>query len=114
MIDLQTEKVGSVIIARVTGDLSGDGEETFADQVIEFVSEGEARLIVDLTGLESIDSSGLSSLINIATRARMRGGDVALVAPNAFVSGVLSVTRLDTWFSVHESIDSARAALEGS
>ncbi len=114
MIDLQTEKVGSVTVARVTGNLNGTGEETFEDQVIEFVSEGEARLILDLAGLESIDSSGLSSLINIAARARMRGGDVSLVAPNAFVSAVLSVTRLDNWFSVHESVDAARAALEGS
>jgi len=111
MVDIQTEKLGSVTVAHVSGKLSGGAEEAFADQLTEFVSDGHARLVLDLAGLESIDSSGLSSMITIVTRARMSGGDVALAAPNAFVSGVLAVTRLDKFFTVHESIDAACAAI---
>ena len=114
MVEIQTEKVGSVTVAHVSGNLTSDGKDAFADQMIEFVSDGDALIVLDLAGLETIDSSGLSSMINIVTRARMRGGDVALTAPNAFVTGVLDVTRLNKFFNVHESIGAARAALERS
>lgn len=114
MVDIQTEKLGSVTVAHVSGHLTRDVDETFAGQVMELVSDGDARLVLDLAGLETIDSSGLSSMITIVTRARMSGGDVALAAPNAFVTGVLAVTRLDKFFNVHESINAARAALGGS
>ena len=65
----------------------------------------DSLLAVELSGLESIDSSNLSVLINLATRARLAGASVVLVAPSPFVRGILEVTRLITWFDVCDSVE---------
>ena len=109
---ITVERNGSIPIARVAGELNGSCQEEFLDTVVEFVSASKAKLVLDLAGLETVDSSGLSALINLVTRARLGGGNVALVSPSAFVSGVMHATRLDTWFDVFESVELARQMLD--
>ena len=55
-----------------------------------------------------------AALINLATRARLGGGNIALVSPSAFVHGVMQATRLDTWFDICESVELARKTLESA
>jgi len=109
---ITVERNGSIPIARVAGELNGSCQEEFLDTVVEFVSASKAKLVLDLAGLETVDSSGLSALINLVTRARLGGGNVALVSPSAFVNGVMHATRLDTWFDVFESVELARQMLD--
>ena len=114
MVEIHTEKVGSVTVAHLNGALTSDQGDGFAERVLEMVFDDDAPFVLELADLETIDSCGLGALITIATRTRMRGNDVALAAPNAFVNGVLGITQLDKFFNVHESIDAACAALEGN
>ena len=109
---ITVERNGSIPIARVAGELNGSCQEEFLDTVVEFVSASKAKLVLDLAGLETVDSSGLSALINLVTRARLGGGNVAPVSPSAFVNGVMHATRLDTWFDVFESVELARQMLD--
>ncbi len=111
-LTITVERNGSIPIARVAGELNGSCQEEFLDTVVEFVSASKAKLVLDLAGLETVDSSGLSALINLVTRARLGGGNVALVSPSAFVNGVMHATRLDTWFDVFESVELARQMLD--
>ena len=96
----------------MSGELNGSCQEEFLDAIVEFVSPSKAKLVLDLAGLKTVDSSGLSALINLITRARLGGGTVAIVSPRAFVKGVLHTTRLDTWFDIFESVELAREALD--
>ena len=75
------------------------------EKLTELASEPKARLAIDLAKTELIDSSGLGRLIECVTRSRMRGGHIVLVAPTPFVRGVLSVTHLDNWFEICDTID---------
>jgi anti-sigma B factor antagonist len=65
------------------------------------------EIIVDLAGLEFIDSSGLAALVLARVQARRAGGDLLLAAPHDQVLRVLAVTRLAEVFSVHVSVDEA-------
>lgn len=111
-ITISVETDGSIPVARVSGELNGSCQEEFLDTIVEFVSPSKAKLVLDLAGLKTVDSSGLSALINLVTRARLGGGNVALVSPSAFVSGVMQATRLDTWFDIFESVELARQMLD--
>jgi anti-sigma B factor antagonist len=113
-ITIDVEKSGPLTVARVSGELDGSCQEEFLDTMVEFVSASKAKLVLDLAGLKTVDSSGLAALINLATRARLGGGNVALVSPAAFVKGVMQATRLDSWFDIFESMELARESLEGA
>lgn len=86
-----------------------------ADQLNQALGEtpygDQARLAFDLSGLKSIDSTGLAALIAIVTRSRLTQGRVVLVSPSPFVAGVLSVTRLDAWFDVCPDMATAEQML---
>ena len=108
---LQVDRDGPFPIARLSGGLSGGDADDLASALQDFVAGREAKLAIDLAALESIDSSGLSALISLVTRARLGGGQAVLVAPTSFVSGVFNVTRLDTWFDICPDVEEANRRL---
>jgi anti-sigma B factor antagonist len=67
----------------------------------------QREIIIDLAGLEFIDSSGLAALAHVRKQARRAGGDVLLAAPQHQVLRILALTRMLDDFSVHASIDEA-------
>ena len=71
------------------------------------VAVRERVVIVDLAGLEFIDSSGLAALVFARKQARQAGGDLLLAAPQEQVLRVFAVTRLTSVFSVHVSVEQA-------
>jgi anti-anti-sigma factor len=74
---------------------------------LSVVAACDRDMIVDLAGLEFIDSSGLAALARVRERARHAGGDLLLAAPQQQVLRVLTLTRLIDVFSVHASVDEA-------
>jgi anti-sigma B factor antagonist len=96
--------------SRVVVGLRGELDVAVAVRVVAELSVVAARerdIIVDLTGLEFIDSSGLAALVRVRRQARHAGGDLTLAAPQQQVLRVLTLTRLIDVFSVHASVDEA-------
>jgi len=111
--------------SRVVVGLRGELDVAVAVRVVAELSVVAARerdIIVDLTGLEFIDSSGLAALARVREQARHAGGDLLLAAPQQQVLRLLTLTRLTDVFSIHASVDEAasdadrlrRAAVTGS
>ena len=71
------------------------------------VASRERAIIVDLAGLEFIDSSGVAALARGRKHARHAGGDLLLAAPRQQVLRVLALTRLIDAFAVYASVDEA-------
>ena len=74
---------------------------------LSVIAAREPNIIVDLTGLEFIDSSGLAALVRVRKHARHAGGDLLLACPQQQVLRLLTLTRLIDVFSVHASVDEA-------
>lgn len=111
MLDIRTESGASLTVVRLTGELTELDVERLTDVFSDVAYGDNARVAVELSGLKTIDSSGLSALITIVTRSRLTQGRVVLVAPSPFVAGVLSVTRLDTWFDLCDNLVEAERML---
>ena len=102
--------------SRVLVGLRGELDVAVAVRVVaelSVVAACERGMIVDLTGLEFIDSSGLAALVRLRERARRAGGDLLLAAPQGQVLRLLSLTRLIDVFSVHASVDEAARMPDG-
>jgi len=68
------------------------------------------RLLVDLSEVTYIDSSGIACLVEALQTARSKEGDLALVSVSMQAMRVLELARLDMVFSIHEDLAAARAA----
>lgn len=64
-------------------------------------------MVVDLSGLDAIDSSGLGALISGLKAARQSGGDLRISGAGEQVSAVLELTNLNRVLKAHESADAA-------
>lgn len=64
------------------------------DQLRREVQSGNTRLVVDLSGVEHIDSAGLSALISGLKAARQAGGSLHIAQPSKQVSTMLKLTNL--------------------
>jgi anti-sigma B factor antagonist len=74
-------------------------------------SAATARIVVDLSGVEFCDSTGMNVLLSAMKRARERGGSLELAGPRPAVRKILQVTGLDSVFTV---LDDAYAPVADS
>lgn len=77
------------------------------EQLRGLVQSGYCRIVVDLAGVESIDSSGLGALVSGLKAARQAGGDLLITAPSAQVVAVLELTNLDKVLKATPTVEEA-------
>jgi len=81
------------------------------DRLLELLGAGRRRVVVDLEGVEFLDSSGLGALVAGLKMARRGDGDMRLVCHHQrSVLKVLEVTGLDRILDCYTSVDAAVAA----
>jgi serine/threonine-protein kinase RsbW len=76
-------------------------------EVRELMKGGATTLVLDLTELASIDSSGLGAVMGGLRLARQAGGDLRIAVPNRLVRQALRLTSLDRVLRPYESVDEA-------
>jgi len=70
-----------------------------------------AKVVIDLKGVEYIDSSGFGCLLSILRNAKNNYGILKFANPEPQVLQTLKMLNLHTVFDIHDSIDSCRQAL---
>lgn len=96
-----------VVVVKPTGRLNMVAAPTLRQELHALVDGGQRDVVVDLSGVEFIDSSGLGALISGLKVARQAGGDLRIAAPTRQVVTVLELTNLNRVLAVHESAESA-------
>ena len=71
------------------------------------ITQGRTRIVVDLAGVDFMDSSGLGSLIGCLKSARQAGGDLRIAAPTKQVVMVLQLSNLDRVLKTYETVSDA-------
>ena len=61
-----------------------------------------ARVVIDMSGVEFCDSTGMNVLLSCLRQVRERGGELELAAPRPAVKKILQVTGLDAVFTVSD------------
>ena len=96
-----------VVVVRPAGRLNMVAAPALRQELHELVESGSNRLVVDLSGTDFIDSSGLGALISGLKVARQAGGDLRIASPTTQVETVLSLTNLNRVLRSHPSADTA-------
>jgi anti-sigma B factor antagonist len=100
-MNLQTELFGNVMVVHSPDELSFEHTERFE----AFLAGLEARQVVlDVDHTESLDSSGLTSILTVQESLRGRQGDLKIATTNAINRKILEITRLDQQLEVFESV----------
>jgi anti-sigma B factor antagonist len=111
-------RVSTPAAGRVVVHVSGEVDTLTApelDAAVERQLDGQVtNLVLDLTGVNFLASSGLAVLIKAAHVAQERGMALSLVSANRAVVRPLEVTKTAGMFTIHDSLVAAEAALDGS
>lgn len=84
-----------VTVIRSNGRLNMAAAPQLRALLSESVDAGDRHIVVDLSDVTFIDSSGLGALIGGLKTARQAGGDLRIASPNDQVATVLGLTNLD-------------------
>src|SRR3954451_16512915 len=84
----------------VTGKIHVTTAPDFSARLGEAIAAGAQGVVIDLSGVEFIDSTGLSVLLNGLRRVTRAHGHMALVVSNPTVLRLFEVTRLDSTFDI--------------
>lgn len=100
--------VDGVVVIQLDGSAGSiEASKRIRDRFQEVLGNGNTRLVVDLSGLQYIDSAGLGALVAGYTTARNQGGNVKLANPARQFRDQLVMTKLDTVFEVYDTIQDA-------
>lgn len=94
-------------VFELTGSLDIATSPTVRASLVEASERGDHKLIVDLTQVDFLDSTGLGALIGAQRRAKEFGGDVRLVVKEGQILRLLRITGLLKVLSVYPTLDDA-------
>ena len=101
-----------VTVVEVTGRLALGRESQRIETLIDDLSKkGVSRVVIDLSGVEYIDSAGIGMLALAAGKMKEAGGKLALVAPEGRVLQMLNLTQMNAILTVRGSLADAAAAV---
>ena len=95
ILDLDTRSDNGRATVSLRGELDISSAPTLADALQRIEADSPPVILVDLRGLEFMDSTGLRTLVNADQRARDAGRRLAIVRGPEAVDRVFNVTRLD-------------------
>jgi anti-anti-sigma factor len=98
-------------IIRLTGLLDAYSEQAFLKTVISCLHKGPKNLILVLSQIDFIDSSGLGVLVQIVKATKDEGGNLQIVT-NARVTQTVKLARLESYLPLHPSLEAALEKVE--
>lgn len=107
-----THEVGETYqIFRLTGLLDAFSEPTFRKEISKLIDEGPKNIILDLSHIDFLDSSGLGALVQLVKQAQSAKGSLQVVT-NPRVTQTVKLVRLETFLSLRNSLADALATLK--
>ena len=100
-MNLPTEIFGDVLVVHAPEELNEEQSGKFQQFVL---SQERVKVVIDLDSVETLDSAGLSALLNVQDDLHAAHGDLKLIAANSVNRKILEITRLDQHLEVFDSV----------
>ncbi|MEL6820566.1 MAG: STAS domain-containing protein [Calditrichota bacterium] len=110
-MELKTIIHDNILIVRCSGKMDALSVVEFKKTVGGMVEAGKKHVILDLSGIDFLDSSGLGSMVSLLKLVRSKGGDIKLCGPNGMVRSVLELTRFHLLFDILDNCQQAVAKM---
>ena len=102
-------KYDNAIVINFSGDIDLQSSPEARKVLLKYVSD-KKTILVDLSKVEYIDSSGIASLVEALQTSRKEGSNLFLVEVSEAASRVLELARLDKVFKIFTTIEEALKA----
>lgn len=110
---IKKKEVDGITVLELSGEMYGGPENMkLVDTVMELGEAGTLDLVINLSKVKWISSTGLGIMVSARSKYAKLGGVIKLSHPNDRVLGILQVTRLNLIFDVFESEKEAIASLQ--
>ena len=96
-------KENGIVIVAVEGDIDSETAPQLRELFDKLLGQGEQSYVIDVAGVELIDSSGLAAFVRLFKRVRIGEGDVRLCGLRPGASKVFELTRLNRVFDIFEN-----------
>lgn len=110
-MDIELRSLGQVKLVKLRGRLNlGDAVDRLRDTLGDLMNSGDTRIVLELSEVPWIDSSGIGLLVKILTSAKQKGGSVKLLNPSKFTVQTLKMICLLDLFEVFDDQERAVAS----
>jgi len=99
-------------VVAVTGELELATAPRLRQQVVSLIGAGRSHLLIDLSGVDYVDSVGLGVIVGALKRCRTHEGDLMVSGAVPRVRLLFEITRLDEIIELHPDVDQALAAAD--
>jgi anti-sigma B factor antagonist len=109
---MQTEEKkvnGNLVIQILEARLGADKAASFKQTIGRYQQAGNKKLILDLSRVEFIDSSGLGAILSVRKQLG-DDGDLVICGATEAVASMFKLTRMDRIFAIHATLEEALAA----
>jgi anti-sigma B factor antagonist len=111
ILDVREDRTDGAQVLELSGELDAASAPALRERLAEVATRSGGPLVIDLTSLMFIDSTGLSVLLNARRRLTRRGRDFGVVCPTGHVRRILEVTKLLDTLGCYATRDQAVAAV---
>jgi len=103
-----TNEVYNAAVVAFKGKLRGGPDaQTFQDQISNFLESDKKNIIIDMSDVKFVDSSGLGNIVRAFSTVKEAGGELKLAGISDKVKGVLSITKLNSVFKLYPTVEDA-------
>ena len=107
-------KADEVVVGVLSGEIDLSNAKELEREIEDAVPNTALGMVLDLSKLSYLDSSGIRLLLSLAGRLRWRGQDLVLAAPpESRCRRVLSLAGIDNTVMLETTVEEARARLHG-
>ncbi len=107
-VKLTTRQVGDVTVIDASGRITlGEGASAFRDTIRDLSAKGDKKILLNLSEVSYIDSSGIGEMVSGFTTVTNHGGQLKLLGLSKRVKDLLQITKLYTVFEVSDDEASA-------
>jgi anti-sigma B factor antagonist len=112
-LSIASREVDGVTVLDLNGRITlGEGSVQLREAVRDLISKGSKNILLNMSDVNYIDSSGLGELVSAFTTAKNQGAAVKLLGLTKKVKDVLQLTKLYTVFDIYDDEASAIASFK--
>jgi anti-anti-sigma factor len=105
---VKLEQIGNIVVAHVSGEVDLSNATSVTERLVAAMPNSATALVLDLSGTQYLDSSGVRMLFELAQRLRNRGQELELVVPDdSNVKRVLLLTEVERVVPMSSSVEAA-------
>lgn len=109
-LGIDVSKQGEHAVVDVKGEIDVYTAPKLREGLVELVAEGSYNIVVNLEGVDFLDSTGLGVLVGALKRVKAHDGSLALVCTQDKLLKIFQITGLTRVFSIHSSVAGATGA----